>query len=85
MQTQVSIDETTLRKIADKTGGQYFRATDHASLGRIYTQIDKLERTSFEEERFLEYDQYYAWFVIAASAMIVAALLLRGTVLRRLP
>ena len=32
MQMQVSIDETMLRKIADKTGGQYFRATDNASL-----------------------------------------------------
>jgi Ca-activated chloride channel homolog len=85
MQTQVSIDETTLRRIADKTGGQYFRATDHASLARIYAQIDKLERTMFEEEQFLDYHQYYDRFVIAAIALIAAALLLRGTVLRRLP
>ncbi|MBA3821797.1 MAG: VWA domain-containing protein, partial [Deltaproteobacteria bacterium] len=85
MQTQVSIDEATLRKIADKTGGQYFRATDHASLGRIYEQIDKLERTTFEEERFLDYHHYYPWFVGIAMALVVLALLLRGTVLRRLP
>ncbi|MDQ3366024.1 MAG: VWA domain-containing protein [Myxococcota bacterium] len=85
MQTRVSIDEATLRKIADKTGGQYFRATDHASLGRIYAQIDKLERTTFEEERFLDYHHYYPWFVGIAMALVVLALLLRGTVLRRLP
>ena len=85
MQTQVSIDETTLRKIADKTGGQYFRATDNASLQRIYAQIDKLERTTMEEERFTEYHQFYGWFVAFAMALVVCALVLRGTVLRRLP
>ena len=85
MQTKVSIDEATLRKIADKTGGQYFRATDNASLARIYAQIDKAERTTFEEERFTEYHQYYVYFVIAAMALIVGALVLRGSVLRRLP
>jgi Ca-activated chloride channel family protein len=83
--TQVSIDEATLRKIADKTGGQYFRATDHASLRQIYAQIDKLERTALEEERFTEYHQFYGWFVAIAMGLVVAALLLRGTVLRRLP
>jgi len=85
MQTQVSIDEATLRAIADQTGGQYFRATDHASLARIYAQIDKLERTTFEEERFAEYHHFYAWFVAIAMGLVVLALALRGSLLRRLP
>ncbi|HTL37444.1 MAG TPA: VWA domain-containing protein [Kofleriaceae bacterium] len=85
MQMTVSIDETTLRKIADKTGGQYFRATDSASLRRIYQQIDKLERTTIEENRFLEYNQYYGIFVVAAMLLIGGALVLRATFLRRLP
>lgn len=85
MQMQVSIDEATLRKIADKTGGQYFRATDHASLDKIYAQIDQLERTTIEQDQFTEYRQFYGWFVIAAMALVVLAFLLRGTLLRRLP
>jgi Ca-activated chloride channel homolog len=85
MQMQVSIDETTLRKIADKTGGQYFRATDNASLAKIYKQIDSLERTTIEQEQFTEYHQYYGWFVVIAMGLVVVAFLLRGTVLRRLP
>ncbi|HEY5926223.1 MAG TPA: VWA domain-containing protein [Kofleriaceae bacterium] len=85
MQMTVSIDETLLRRIADKTGGQYFRATDNASLKKIYTQIDKLERTTIEEQRFTEYHQYYAWFVAAAMALVALGFVLRGTVLRRLP
>jgi len=85
MQMTVSIDETTLRKIADKTGGQYFRATDAASLKRIYQQIDKLERTTIEENRFLEYHQYYDIYVVIAMLLIGLALSLRATFLRRLP
>jgi Ca-activated chloride channel family protein len=84
-QMSVSIDETTLRRIASKTGGEYFRATDAASLRAIYRQIDKLERSTIEEERFLEYFEYYYYFVAAAMGLVVLALLLRGTVLRRLP
>jgi len=83
--TQVQIDEAALRKIADRTGGQYFRATDNASLRQIYGQIDRLERTSLEEERFTEYHQFYGWFVAIAMGLVAAALLLRGSVLRRLP
>lgn len=85
MQTKVSIDEATLRKIADKTGGQYFRATDNASLGRIYAQIDKLERTTFEEAAYGDHDYYFDIFMAIAMGLVVASLLLRATALRRLP
>jgi Ca-activated chloride channel family protein len=84
-QTPVSIDETMLRKIADRTHGQYFRATDHAGLVRIYEAIDQLERTTLEEERFTEYRQFYGRFVALAMALVLGAFVLRGTVLRRLP
>ncbi|HUJ60599.1 MAG TPA: VWA domain-containing protein [Kofleriaceae bacterium] len=85
MQMQVSIDETLLRKIADETGGKYFRATDNASLRQIYGQIDKLERSQLSEERFIEFHEYYGRFVAGALFWIAAAALLRGTLLRRLP
>ncbi len=85
MQMSVSIDETLLRRIADRTGGKYFRATDNASLRQIYAQIDKLERTTIEEARFTEYHQYYVWFVAGAMAVLALAFVLRGSVLRRLP
>ena len=84
-QTRVSIDETTLRKIADRTGGQYFRANNHTSLEQIYQRINTLERVTIEEERFSEFRQFYAWFVAAGMAFAVLALALRATLLRRLP
>ena len=85
MQMPVSIDEDLLRKIAEATHGKYFRATDNASLRSIYAQIDKLERATIDEERFAEYHQYYGRLVVAAMIWLVAALLLRATLLRRLP
>jgi Ca-activated chloride channel family protein len=85
VQTQVSIDEDLMRKIADRTHGQYFRATDHDSLTKIYESIDKLERTALEENRFTEYRELYAGFVASALALVVLAMALRGSALRRLP
>jgi Ca-activated chloride channel homolog len=85
VQTEVEIDEAVLEEIAQKTGGAYFRATDLDSLAKVYGQIDKLERSKLEETQFYQYNEYYQWFVTAALALVVVALLLRGTVLRRLP
>jgi Ca-activated chloride channel family protein len=85
MQMPVDIDEVTLKKVADKTGGQYFRATDHDSLAKIYAQIDKLERSKIEETRFTEYHEYYGIFVVVALGLVALALALRATLLRRLP
>jgi Ca-activated chloride channel family protein len=84
-QIEVSIDETLLRKIADKTHGQYFRATDHGGLVKIYEAIDKLERTTIEDQQFTEYRQFYGRFVAAALVLLLAGLVLQGTLLRRLP
>lgn len=81
----VEIDEAMLKKIAEKTNGKYFRATDADALRTIYATIDKLERTEIEETRFTQYHEYYARFVALALALVVAALLARATFLRRIP
>ncbi len=51
----VTIDEDTLTKIAEITGGRYFRATETDSLTRIYQQIDELEKTRTQERRYLSF------------------------------
>ena len=53
----MSIDEATLKEIAETTGGQYFRATDSRTLARVYEQIDELERTKIEQRRFSDYKE----------------------------
>ncbi len=50
----VSIDEALLKRMADATGGQYFRATDSSSLEGIYARIDELEKTVTEQKRTVQ-------------------------------
>ena len=81
----VQIDEDTLRVIADRTGGQYFRATDFGGLRQVYREIDRLERARIDEDRFGDHRQYYTWMVMAAMIAIAIAFGLRASLLRRLP
>jgi Ca-activated chloride channel family protein len=60
------IDEQTLQAIAQKTGGQYFRATDEAMLAEVYQQIDALERTTIEVKDYTQYREPFGWFLIPA-------------------
>ncbi len=82
---QFRLDEETLRKIAKTTGGQYFRAEDQESLAAVYGQIDAMERTEVTEDRYMEYEEkFFAW-IIAAIVLVVLAGLGSETVFRRLP
>jgi Ca-activated chloride channel family protein len=81
----VEIDEDTLKAVAEKTGGRYFRATDGEALRHIYQEIDRLERTRFEEERFREYHEYYAAATVVGLLFLVLGSLLGATMFRRLP
>ena len=82
---RVEIDEETLRKVADATGGKYFRATDAGALVGIYQQIDQLERTEVSEIRYLQYEEHFRGFVLAGLGMLTSAALLGATLFRRLP
>jgi len=81
----VDIDEDTLKKIAQKTGGRYYRATDTASLEEIYAEIDTLERTTFSAPRFLDYYEFYPWLIVPALLLLAAEVGLNHTRLRKLP
>ncbi len=60
------IDEATLKAIAERTNGQYFRAVDERSLARIYDEIDQLERTEIEVKEFNRYRELYGWLLLPA-------------------
>ena len=70
------LDETTLKAIAQKTGGQYFRARDIESLQKIYALLDKLEPVSQDEQTFRPIHELYAWPL--SGALLLTALLALG-------
>ena len=81
----VDVDEETLQRIAEETGGRFFRATDTESLRQIYADIDRLETTSLEGLQYLDYDELYVWLVLAALVLLAGEALLAQNWLRVLP
>ena len=82
---QVDIDEDTLKKISDLTGGQYFRATDLESLKTIYKKIDEMEKSEVKVIDHSEYTELFHYFLIPGLLILLLEILLSNTVLRRIP
>jgi Ca-activated chloride channel family protein len=79
------VDEATLREVAGKTGGRYFRAADAEALRSIYEAISELERTEIEETSYVDVDERYHWFLWPALGVLLLNILLVNTRLRRVP
>ncbi len=81
----VEIDEPLMRKIADDTGGKYFRATDNAKLENIYKEIDRLEKTRIATSSFKRKSEKFLTFASGALLLLLISRVLGYTWLRRLP
>jgi Ca-activated chloride channel family protein len=79
------LDEGLLQKIAQKTGGQYFRATDTADLQRIYDHINQLEKSQIEITRYSEQIELMLWALVPALALVLSEQALSQTLFRRIP
>ena len=75
----VHIDEELLRDIANVSGGRYFRATHEAALDSIYGQIDRLERTSVEVSRYVNYTPRDLPFIVLGALLLLAEWTLRAS------
>ena len=76
-------DESTLRRIAETTDGQYFRATNNTDLQQIYEEIDQLEKTKLRVREFSRsHRENFMPFLYAALACLLLELILRYFVLR---
>ena len=78
-------DEDTLQKIAQKTGGKYYRADNAERFRHIYAEIDKLEKTEAVINKFAQFDELFPWFVSCGLAILLLEVVLGQTVFRRLP
>jgi len=80
---KVNIDEEMLTKIADMTGGAYFRATDTEKLKDIYNQIDQLEKTKIEEVIYTDYQDLYPRFLLPGILLLVLSVVSDRFVFRK--
>ncbi len=85
MRVKVDVDDETLTRIAQMTGGKYFRATDLETLRRTYREIDLLEKTKVETETYTEYKEEFAQFLVPAFLCLALELLLANTRFRKVP
>jgi Ca-activated chloride channel family protein len=69
------LDEDTLKAIAERTGGAYFRARDAEALARIYEELDKLEPVESDQEAIRPVDELFFWPLSAAFLLVVLAAL----------
>ncbi|MHC4091844.1 MAG: VWA domain-containing protein, partial [Planctomycetota bacterium] len=90
------VDEEQMRRLAESTGGKYFRATGTRSLQQVYAEIDKLEKTETEERRFMQYKLaatnpvvlggVHLWpLLLIVLILLTVEIVLGNTRLRRIP
>jgi Ca-activated chloride channel homolog len=70
---QVDIDEKLLKDIAARTNGEFFRATDSASLRSIFDRIDKLEKSEIKLASYTRYRELFHPLLSAAAGLLLAA------------
>ncbi|MBQ0049186.1 MAG: VWA domain-containing protein [Bacteroidales bacterium] len=81
----VEIDAKTLGQIAKTTDGVFYRATDNKSLHEVYQEIDKLEKTKMQVNKFNSHSEEFFLYLLIALIALLLDLLLRTTVLNKLP
>ena len=85
VQVPVEIDTQTLSNIANTTNGKFYRARNAEELREIYHEIDKLEKSKIEVQRYSRrYEDYQRYALIALGALLLE-ILLRITIFRRIP
>lgn len=82
---EVNIDEDTLKQIAKRTGGMYFRGDSSTTLRDIYGQIDRLEKTEVQVKKFQRYRELFPLVVLPGLALLLLEVILSHTVWRKLP
>lgn len=80
-----TVNEALLAKMAKETGGRYFRASEEDALAGVFREIDSLEKTKIDINRFTRYTEKFFPWVRWALILYLLALVLSRTWLRRVP
>lgn len=78
----VELDEELMKSIAKTTGGKYFRATDTSKLKAIYEEINQLEKTKIDEQKFVKSDDKFQFLVLLAFILLCIDFTLQKTLFR---
>lgn len=82
---ETKIDEESLKEIAATTNGKYFRAKDEKVLKKVFDEIDRLEKSVLDVDHFTYTEENFEPWILLSLCSLGLYLLLRYTVLRRIP
>jgi len=82
---RVEFNEAGLKEVAQIADGRFFRATDTKSLEQIYSDIDKLEKSTIAVKKYQEYRDLFPLCLMSGCGLLVAQLLLSQTIWKKLP
>lgn len=74
-----TVDETTMRRMAEIGNGEFFRATDNEALKRVFAKIDALEKAEIKQTQFKDTSDYYFIYLSWAIILFLIWLLLKST------
>lgn len=80
-----TVNEDLLNRMASETGGKFYRATNENALKKIFNDIDSLEKTKIDVNKYTNYTEQFPPYLIAALLLYLSALLLGKSWLRRVP
>lgn len=81
----IEIDEESLRKIAETTGGKYYLATDTEKLRNIYDEINRLEKSNIEHFGYREYGELFYYFLVPGMMLLIVGIFLSNTIFLKVP
>ena len=73
-------DEKLLQEMASVTGGKYFRAADENGMNEVMSEINQLEKTNFEQPRYIEYREFAPPLAAIALIMLLLACCQKNTI-----
>ncbi|HCM75239.1 MAG TPA: hypothetical protein DIS90_02570 [Cytophagales bacterium] len=74
-----TVDETTMRKIAEISSGEFFRVTDNQALESVFRKIDQYEKAEIKETRFKDTADFYFVYLRWAVVLLLFWLLLKSS------
>jgi Ca-activated chloride channel family protein len=78
-------DEPLLKDIAKLSEGKYYRAADSEGMAKVMDEINKMEKTTKEQPRIIDYRELAPYFITAAIVLVLLAFALENTILLRIP
>jgi Ca-activated chloride channel family protein len=80
-----TVNDELLDGMAKSTGGKYWRATDGEALEKVFSEINRLEKTKIDVNQYTRYKELFQTYLKWAVILYMLSFILSRTLLRRNP